>query len=237
VTALWNPPSRWSTGQLTKKLMYEISTHLGQLDDDAIAAVNERLSQPQMALYAVTDPDAEPPGQATAVGWACRFPPEWTDVLSVNLRGPGRDWDERSGSVWNIDHPIVRLATADGTVCAEAEISDYLGSYPKIPPIDLDSMMSSQSFAAAWLSKYDSEPFFLRAWAGLEASVCEAIWRNAFNLGPTTPVARRRIIAASVSYAVALTPDSGEQALVRLDRLPKPSEQWWLGVVRNDEPS
>jgi hypothetical protein len=81
--------------------------------------------------------------------------------------------------------------------------------------------------------------FFDNVWEGLEVSVREAIWRKAFNLAPTTPMAGRRMITVDADYGFAsgITPEEGERAALGLHELPKPPEQWWLGVVRNDEPS
>jgi hypothetical protein len=187
---------------------------------------------PEMALYAVTDPDAESPGLATALGWACRFPPEWADVLYVELEGRGRAWGPGRPIVWNMDHLLVRSATVDGTAWANAQRAYYRrGLFEEDPVVDLDALMSSQAFAAAWLSKFQTG-FFRHPWEGLEPSVREAIWRKAFNLGPTTPLAGRRMILVEPRSTRALTPESGELAGLRLDELPKPSEHWWLGVVR-----
>jgi len=232
--------------QLSKELIQEVSTRLGQLDDEAIAEANERMSRPKLAVYALTDPDAESPGQVTALGWACRFPPEWTDVLRAELPHGARDWRDKSTrigivgpseNVWNIDHPIVRAATADGTAWARAEISEYWRHYDEKIPVDLKIIMSSQSFAVAWLSNC-GEMYFRKAWEGLEASVREAIWRTAFNLGPTTPLAGRRMLIVHTEYgSVSSCTLSAEKTSFGLDALPKPPEQWWLAPSGHDEPS
>jgi hypothetical protein len=84
-----------------------------------------------------------------------------------------------------------------------------------------------------------TESFFDNAWKQLEASVREAIWRKAFNLGEATPLAGRRMITIYSEYSfVSVHTPGPEVDAVALEERPKPSEQWWLGAVpAHDEPS
>jgi len=73
---------------------------------------------------------------------SAQFPPEWKELLGVNVLGEGL-----LGVVWNVDHPLIRVTDPGGREWIEREFRTY-DTYDPTPL--RDQLLSSEPLLASW---------------------------------------------------------------------------------------